>query len=156
MTEKRSSAADAVRAAVIRRPTGAAAAVRAASTFQGVEDPSVSVSSRGAVVDIGPTTRTTLHLPPALRIALKRSALDQGTTMGELIRKAVELGLRDPVRLSGLSLTYRRVGGGVRTTLDIPRPVHQTLKRLAVDQETTVQALVLAAIIAAHPESTWQ
>jgi len=156
VTEKRSSTADAVRAAVIRRPTGAAASARAASTFQSVEEPVRSVSGGGAVVETGPATRTTVHLPPALRIALKRAALDQGTTMGELIRNAVEQGLRDPGELVAASLTYRRVGGGVRTTLDIPRSVHHTLKRLGVDQETTVQALVLAAIVAAHPERTWQ
>ncbi len=43
-------------------------------------------------------------------------------------------------------------GGGVRTTLDPPRPVHRALKRLAADEDTSLQALVMAAILQTHPD----
>ena len=80
MTEKLSTA-DAVRAAVIRRPSGAAATARAASTFQG-EDAAPTTPPASAVVY--EAMRTTLHLVPATRTALKRRALDLDTTMGDL------------------------------------------------------------------------
>jgi hypothetical protein len=37
-------------------------------------------------------------------------------------------------------------GGGVQTTLDSPRGVHRTLKRLAADKDTSLEALVVAAV----------
>ena len=144
MTAKPSTA-DAVRASVIRRPTGAAATARAASTFQG-ED----AASAGSSTD---TMRTTMHLPPPIRTALKRCAIDRDTTMSELIRAAISAGLQDPARLAGASMQYRRASTGARTTLDLPRDVHRTLKRLAVDQDTSVQVLVLAAILRAYPDA---
>lgn len=147
MTAK-SSTADAVRSSVIRRPTGAAAAARAASTFQG-DDAQPSSMPIGA----HETMRTTMHLPPALRTSLKRRALDRDTTMSELIRAAISSGLQDdPVALAGASMEHRRASGGARTTLDLPRDVHRTLKRLAADEDTSVQALLLAAILRAYPD----
>jgi len=140
------STADAVRASVIRRPTGAAAAARAASTFQG-ED-----ATPAPAPVVHEAMRSTLHLAPATRTALKRRALDLDTTMGELIRAAVSSGLQDPAALAAGSMERRRVGGGVRTTLDLPREVHRTLKRLAADEDTSVQALVVAAILRAYPD----
>ena len=146
MTEKLSPA-DAVRAAVIRRPTGAAATTRAASTFQG-ED----------VVPIDPTPvaseamRTTLHLPAATRTGLKRRALDLDTTMGDLIRAAISAALQMPAVLAAASMDQRGASGGVRTTLDLPRPIHRALKRLAADEDTSLQALVMAAILQTHPD----
>jgi hypothetical protein len=44
-------------------------------------------------------------------------------------------------------IKHHRPGGGVRTTLDLPRGVHRTLKRLAVDENTSLQALLVAAIL---------
>jgi hypothetical protein len=133
------TAADAVRAAVIRRPTGAAAPA-AATAFQG-----------GDVADTEAMMRTTLQMAPPLRIALKRAALDDGTTMSGVIRAAIDAGLARPDTLVAASMPHRRVAGGARTTLDLPREVHKRLKRLAADHDTTVQALVLAAIGLAHP-----
>ena len=148
MTEKLSPA-DAVRAAVIRRPTGAATTARAGSTFQG-EDAAPTDPSPSAVVY--EAMRTTLHLPPATRTGLKRRALDLETTMGDLIRAAISAALQMPAVLAAASMEQRGASGGVRTTLDLPRPVHRTLKRLAADEDTSLQALVMAAILQTHPD----
>jgi len=147
MTQK-STTADAVRASVIRRPTGAAAAARAASTFQG--DDEARVSSPATAVH--EAMRTTLHLTPSLRTGLKRRALDSDTTMTELIRAAISTGLQDAAGLAAASMEHRRASSGARTTLDLPRDMHRTLKRLAADEDTSVQALVSAAIQRAYPD----
>ena len=136
-----------MRASVIRRPTGAAAAARAASTFQ-----SGDTQPTSAPATVHEAMRTTMHLPPAMRTGLKRRALDRDTTMSELIRAAISSGLQDPAALAAASMQHRRIGGGARTTLDLPRDVHRTLKRLAADEDTSVQALVLTAIVRAYPE----
>ncbi|MGA9679535.1 MAG: hypothetical protein WBR28_31140 [Mycobacterium sp.] len=148
MTEKLSTA-DAVRAAVIRRPSGAAATARAASTFQG-EDAAPTTPPASAVVY--EAMRTTLHLVPATRTGLKRRALDLDTTMGDLVRAAINSALWDPATLAAASMEHRGEGGGVRTTLDLPRSMHRTLKRLAADEDTSLQALVVAAILQTHPD----
>ena len=134
--------ADMVRASVIRRPTGAAAPIRAAATFQG---------SDAVAGGTEPMMRTTLQLPPTSRTALKRLALDADTTMSGLIRAAIVAGMERPDELATASLEHRRVSAGVRTTLDIPRALHRSLKRLAADRDTSVQALLIAAISRAHP-----
>ena len=152
MTEKLSPA-DAARAAVIRRPTGAAATARAASTFQGDfqgDDAAPTISPPSAVVY--EAMRTTLHLLPATRTALKRRALDLETTMGDLIRVAINSALLSPAVLAAASMEHRGASGGVRTTLDLPRPVHRTLRRLAADEDTSLQALVVAAILQTYPD----
>ena len=96
--------------------------------------------------------RTTLHLVPAMRTALKRRALDLDTTMGELIRTAISSSLRVPSGLALASMEHRGASGGVRTTLDLPRPLHRTLRRLAADEDTSLQALVVAAILQTYPD----
>lgn len=138
-----SPTADGVRASVIRRPTGAAATARAASALQNTDqrhynDPSSTTAG---------VMRTTVHLPAPVRTGIKRRALDAETTMTELIRTAIDSGLQEPHELAAASLPHRRVASGPRTTLDIPRDMHRTLKRLAADEDTSVQALVLAAIL---------
>jgi hypothetical protein len=150
MTAK-STTADAVRASVIRRPTGAAAAARAASTFQSTDEARTNspAAQSAAVHD---AMRTTLHLPSSLRTGLKRRALDADTTMTELIRAAISAGLHDAAALAAASLAHRRTSSGARTTLDLPRDMHRTLKRLAADEDTSVQALVSAAILRAYPD----
>jgi hypothetical protein len=147
MTEKLSTA-DAVRASVIRRPTGAAATAHAASTFQG-DDAAPATVPASPVYE---AMRTTLHLVPAMRSALKRRALDLETTMGELIRVAISYSLQAPSGLAAASMEHRGESGGVRTTLDLPRSMHRTLKRLAADEDTSLQALVVAAILQTHPD----
>jgi hypothetical protein len=148
MTEKLSTA-DAVRAAVIRRPNGAAATARAASTFQGDDAARITPPPSPVVYE---AMRTTLHLLPAMRTALKRRALDLDTTMGHLIRAAIGSGLQEPAALAGASMVHRGASGGVRTTLDLPRAVHRRLKRLAADEETSLQALVVAAILQTYSD----
>jgi hypothetical protein len=96
--------------------------------------------------------RTTLHLVPAMRTALKRRAVDLDTTMGDLIRAAIGSGLQYPAGLAAASMERRGESGGVRTTLDLPRAVHRTLKRLAADEDTSLQALVVAAILQTYPD----
>jgi predicted DNA-binding ribbon-helix-helix protein len=151
MTAKpaKSTTADAVRASVIRRPTGAAAAARAASTFQSADEARATSSPAAAVHE---AMRTTLHLPASVRTGLKRRALDADTTMTELIRAAISAGLQDAAGLATASMAHRRTRSGARTTLDLPRDMHRTLKRLAADEDTSVQALVSAAILRAYPD----
>ncbi|OBK16095.1 hypothetical protein [Mycobacterium asiaticum] len=149
MTEKL-SIAEVVRDAVIRRPTGAAATARAASAFQGYDDAARETSSPSPVMY--ETMRTTLHFHPAVRTGLKRRALDLDTTMGELIRNAIDAGLQDPAALARASMSHRGISGGVRTSLDLPRPMHRALKRVAADEGTSLQALVAAAILRTYAE----
>ncbi|MCH9728207.1 MAG: hypothetical protein K0U84_00725 [Actinomycetia bacterium] len=153
MTGKSSAAADAVRASVIRRPTGAAAAARAASTFQLADEARTeTVPATTSTSTAHEAMRTTLHLAPSLRTGLKRRAVDSETTMTELIRSAITAGLQDAAGLAAASMQHRRARSGARTTLDLPRDMHRTLKRLAADEDTSVQALVSAAILQAYPD----
>ena len=140
-SKQNATTADMVRASVIRRPTGAAAPIGAAATFQGSD----------AAAGPEAMMRTTLQLSPALRTALKRLALDADTTMSGLIRAAIAAAMDAPDALAAASMQHRRVAAGARTTMDIPRDLHRSLKRLAADRDTSVQALVIAAIAHAHP-----
>lgn len=99
--------------------------------------------------------RTSLHLPPSMHPAIKHLAIDRDTTMGALIRTAILAGLADPAGLATASMKHRRHRAGVRTTLDLPRSVHRRLKVVAAEGATSVQALMLAAILRAHPELHW-
>jgi len=121
---------------------------RAATTFQSADEARFS----RPVTEVPEAMRTTLHLATSVRTGLKRLALDAHTTMTEVIRAAINVGLQDEAGLAAASLAHRRVSSGVRTTLDLPRDLHRTLKRLAADADTSVQALVSAAIVQAHPE----
>ncbi len=94
--------------------------------------------------------RTTPHLLAAMRIGLERGALDRDT-MGELLRATISSGLLNPLALAAASVGRRSQSGGVRTTLDVPHYVRRTLKRLAAVQDTSLQALVVAAILQTHP-----
>ncbi|GFG80847.1 hypothetical protein [Mycobacterium paragordonae] len=151
MTEELSTAS-AVRNAVIRRPTGAAARVRAASAFQGYEDAVRSTPLPPPSQMAYEAMRTTLHLLPTTRSSLKRRALELDTTMGDLIRAAISAGLQDPEALARASMAHRGESGGVRTTLDLPRAVHRTLKLLAADQDTSLQALIVTAVLQNCPD----
>lgn len=141
--------ADAIGATVIHRTMGGAAAARAASAFD-ADDPALE-RPPAPVVPLE-FMRTTLHLVPAMRTALKRRALDCDTTMGKLICTAVRTGLQEPSALALASREHRGVSGGVRTTLDLPRQLHRALKRLAAEEDTSLQALVMAAILGTFPD----
>ncbi|MGD9619649.1 MAG: ribbon-helix-helix protein, CopG family [Mycolicibacterium sp.] len=101
---------------------------------------------QGASVVSGDAVRTSLHLPAEVRAALKSLAVERDTTMSVLIRAAIATGLRKPAALALESLPYRRAVTGMRTTLDLPRDMHRALKRLAARTNTSVQALIAAAI----------
>lgn len=146
MNAKKATTADDVRGSVVRRPTGAAAAARAASTFQGSD----SGSTAGGPAD--DMVRLTIQLQPELRTALKRRALDEGTTMSDLIRVGVTTCLQGRVSdLVAESMPYRRTKAGARTTADLPRKMYRKLKLMAVEHDTTMQALILAAILRTYP-----
>jgi hypothetical protein len=105
--------------------------------------------------DVPPTSipiRTTLHLPTALRIALKRLAVDLDTTMGALIRNAINTSLQDTKALAAESLRHRRAHHEVRTTVDLPPRTHRILKIIAINADTSVQALLLASISRTYPQ----
>jgi hypothetical protein len=86
--------------------------------------------------------------------ALKRRALDLDTSMGELIRNASS-GLRDPTALATASIEHRGGSGGVPATLDLPRGVLRALQRLVAAEETSLQALVVAAILQTYADLAW-
>lgn len=98
------------------------------------------------------SVRATIHLLQPTRIGLKRHALDSNSTMSSLIRQAIGAGLEDPAALAQASFDYRRARRGVRTTLDLSREQYRSLKVLAVDYDTSVQALISAAIDQMYPE----
>lgn len=91
--------------------------------------------------------RTTVKLPAELHAALKRRASDEATTMGALVCVGLRAGLRAPVNLAAASTPHRRSTGSRRTTVDLPRDLHRTLKLLAIEHETTVHALILAVVV---------
>jgi len=133
---------------VIHRPTGAAAAARAASTSKRADKARISRPT----YEVPEAMRTTLHLATSVRTGLKHLALDADTTMTEVIRAAISVGMQDEAGLAAASMAHRRESSGVRTTLDLPRDLHRTLKLLAADADTSVQALVSAAILQAYPD----
>lgn len=126
---------------LIRRPTTDRPTARAADTFQTptVNDPP------------GPMHRTTVTYPAPLLLALKTSALQGGSTLGELVRTAIAAAIKTPDRLADEAAAHQRLTG-TRTTLDLPAEQHRNLKVLAAENGVTVQALVLAAIASAHPD----
>jgi hypothetical protein len=48
-------------------------------------------------------------------------------------------------------MEQRGASGGVWTTLDLPPRVHRALRRLAADEDTSPQALLMAAILQNPP-----
>jgi len=150
------STGDAVLAAVIPRLAGAAAMGGIASTGRALASPlhgdDAVKTTAPPSAEVHEAMRTTLNLLPTTRTALKRRALDLDTTMGDLIRAAIGSALQNPRALAAASIECRGESGGARTTLDLPRNVHRTLKRLAVDEDTSLQALVLAAIMQTYPD----
>lgn len=127
---------------LIRRPTAARPATRAADTFQ-----------TPAAVELASAAmhRTTVTYPAPLLLALKTAALKSGGTLGELVRAAITAALMTPDRLAASATANPRVAG-TRTTLDLPAEQHRRLKVLAAENGVTVQSLVIAAIAYTHPE----
>ena len=117
---------------------------RAAETFQTPEPRRRPGKAASA------THRTTVVYPPAVLLELKRTALNGGTTVGELVRAALAAGLKAPARLAEAAADH--VGTtGTRTTIDLAADQHRRVKMLAAERGVTVQSLVLAAVFDAHP-----
>lgn len=97
------------------------------------------------------TQRTTVIYPAKLRRGLKTLAVQSDTTVAALVRAAVAAGVSSPSCLVQAAPAWERASGA-RTTLDLDAAAHKKLKMLAAEHDTTVQALVLAAVTSEHPE----
>ena len=139
--------ADQVRSSIIRRPVSTAPSARAAETFHPVSP------STGQVAADAPPQRTTVVYPPQMRLGLKSYAAARDTTVTKLIRAAITDALTDAAALAKSSQEFHRVSGR-RSTVDLPADLHKTLKVTAAQHDTSVQALLLAAIHRTYPELT--
>ncbi|TXH18594.1 MAG: hypothetical protein E6R06_26450 [Mycobacterium sp.] len=140
---------DQVRSSVVRRPTGAAAAARAASTFQGSTTPAADPKPGAAATQL-----VTLHLVPAYHLSLRQRALTEDTSLTGLLSTAITACLSNPDHLAEASQPYYRAPRGAdsqRTTALIDRNDHRTLKQLALLHTTSVQALCTAALTLTYP-----
>lgn len=108
-----------------------------------------AILTRAAAATSEDVIRTTVQLPAELHTALRRRAVNEDTTMGDLVRTALHTGLQAPAELAAESMPYRRTKVGSRTTVDLPRGLHRTLKVVAIEHDTTVQSLILAAVLRA-------
>ncbi|MCX8559234.1 hypothetical protein OS121_29750 [Mycolicibacterium mucogenicum] len=145
MSVKKPSTADQVRSSIVRRPEGAAAAARAASTFQG----SATASSKSDAKK----TLVTIKLAPAYHLSLRQRALTEDTTWGALLSTAVTACLADPDKLVAAAEPYYRVvpADPQRTTAYIDKTDYLTLKQLALVHSTSVHALITAALMTTYP-----
>lgn len=138
--------ADQVRSSIIRRPVSTAPSTRAAETFH-------PVSPAAAPMADAPPQRTTVVYPPQMRLGLKSYAAARDTTVTELIRVAITDALTDAAALAKSSQQFHRVNGR-RSTVDLPADLHKRLKITAAQHDTSVQALLLAAIHRTYTELT--
>lgn len=145
MSVKKPSTADQVRSSIVRRPEGAAAAARAASTFQG--------SATGSSKSDAGKTLVTIKLDPAYHLSLRQRALTEDTTWGALLSTAVTACLADPDKLVAAAEPYYRVvpADPQRTTAYIDKTDYLTLKQLALVHSTSVHALITAALMTTYP-----
>lgn len=148
MSAKKTTTADQVRASIIRRPVSAAPSARAAETFHSVATP---VSVPPPQQPSTPPQRTTVVYPPEMRLGLKARAASDDTTVTELVRAAIVVGLSDAAALATESRQHQAAGGR-RSTVDLPADLHRTLKITAAQHDTSVQALIMAAICQTYPE----
>ncbi|KDE96653.1 hypothetical protein Y900_031145 [Mycolicibacterium aromaticivorans JS19b1 = JCM 16368] len=137
--------ADQVRSSIIRRPVSTAPSARAAETFHPVS-PTTDPPRSDA-----PPQRTTVVYPAQMRLGLKSHAATRDTTVTELVRLAATDGLTDAAALAQSSRQFQGVNGR-RSTVDLPADLHKTLKVTAAQYDTSVQALLLAAVHGAYPE----
>lgn len=134
--------ADQVRSSIIRRPVSAAPSARAAETFHPIVAPATADA---------PPQRTTVVYPPKMRLGLKSHAATRDTTVTELVRVAIMEGLTDAAALANSSRQFQGVSGR-RSTVDLPTELHKKLKVTAAQHDTSVQALLLAAIHQTYPD----
>ncbi len=98
------------------------------------------------------SVRVTIHLRAPVRAALKSRARTRDTTMSALIRSGIESGLQDPVALAEASRIHHRTCTSARTTVDLPHRMYEALKAAAAAHGTSMQALVVAAIVRHCPD----
>lgn len=144
MTTK-STTADQVRSSIIRRPVSAAPSARAAEIFHPVVPAAAPADA--------PPQRTTVVYPPKVRLGLKSHAASRDTTVTELVRVAITDGLIDATALAKSARQFHGVSGR-RSTVGLPADLYKTLKMTAARHDTTVQALLLAAIHRTYPDLT--
>lgn len=131
----------------VRLPGGSVLTIDTRAAAEGCTHPAASDTAATDAV-----MRTTVQLPAELHMALRRRAINADTTMGKLVRAAIEAGLQAPAELAAESMPHRRVKARTRrTTVDLPSGLHRALKVLAGERDTTVQALILAAILRTYP-----
>lgn len=126
----------------LRRPTGAAPTTQAAAP--------VNVAAARPATD-DDIQRTTVVYPAETLRGLKARAVMTDTTVTELVRDALTAGMADTATLVTESRRWAGVKGK-RTTIDLPAHLHRAAKVAAVTEETTVQAIVLAAIARTYPD----
>lgn len=164
-------------ASVIRRPTGAAPSTRAKATFQQPpstptpseapkatpEETNQEASKEAATATSGAETataapaastegglhRTQVVYSPGLRRALRALAFNERASVSDLVRKAISAA--DPEVLAAASEPYLRLRGD-RSTIDLPAAQHTALRVASINADSTVQALILAAIYRAYPD----
>lgn len=130
-----------VTAGLVRRPTSTAPTSRAAEVLPTEPAPRA---------EPGGTQATTVAYPPKLKRALKVRAAKQGTTLTALVAAAVS-GV-DIAVLVAAATADPAPATGPRSALYLPAGLHRTLKLTAVENDTTITALILAALLIAYPE----
>ena len=71
--------------------------------------------------------------------------------MTDLVRAAVDAAMQDRDALIAAAPQYQRMPG-TRTTIDLPADQHKTLNVWAAQEDTTANALILAAIYRKYPD----
>lgn len=100
------------------------------------------------------SARVTIHLRAAVHRGLKLKALHLNTSMSALIRAGIESELANTAVWAEASMSQRRTSTASRTTVDLPMETHRTLKIVAAQHDTSIQALIAAAIVRRYPELT--
>ncbi|WP_197048310.1 hypothetical protein [Mycobacterium paragordonae] len=94
-----------------------------------------------------------VHNKNITELAACRRAASRDTTVTELVRFAITDGLIDATALAKSARQFHGVSGR-RSTVGLPADLYKTLKMTAARHDTTVQALLLAAIHRTYPDLT--
>ena len=135
-----------VTAGLVRRPSAATPAKRAGEVFQPAAEPPPAASTGGVQA-------TTVAYPPRLKRALKIRAVKQGTTITALVTAAATAAAADIPALVAVAAELASPPAGTpRSGLYLPVELHRRLKIAAVEHDTTISALIVAALTKTHPE----
>ena len=135
-----------VTAGLVRRPSAATPAKRAGEVFQ----PAAAAESPAAA---GGVQATTVAYPPRLKRALKIRAAKQGTTITALVTAAVTAESGDITALAAAAAQLAPAATTPpRSGLYLPADLHRRLKIAAVEHDTTISALIVAALAKTYPE----